>query len=122
MRADQKDRCEHLVKSLFVQRQPKKPLSVHLGLAIAEIICVSAFTIELSRALSGNTLSWAYVFEWPILGVYGIYMWRKLEVDDGSPPRSTPSDVDDEALLAYNEFLAQVHEPTSEQSNEPPAG
>ena len=99
-------------------RQPKKPLSVHVGLAIAEFICLSAFAIELSRALSGNTLSWAYVFEWPILGGYGVYMWRNLGVDDGSP--STPSKVDDDALQTYNEYLVRVHETTSDHPGTPP--
>ncbi len=44
--------------------------------SFAEAICVSAFIVEISRALSGNILSWAYVVEWPILGAYAIYMWR----------------------------------------------
>ena len=97
-----------------MQRQPKKPLSVHVGLVIAEFICLSAFAIELSRALSGNTLSWAYVFEWPILGGYGVYMWRNLGADDGSPSPSASSKVDDDALQTYNEYLARVHETASD--------
>lgn len=79
---------------------------------IAEFICLSAFVIELSRALSGNTLSWAYVFEWPILGGYGVYMWRNLGADDDAP--SAPSKVDVDALQTYNEYLARVHETTSD--------
>jgi hypothetical protein len=101
-----------------VPRQPKKPLSVHVGLAIAEFICLSAFAIELSRAVSGNTLSWAYVFEWPILGGYAVYMWRNLGADDGSP--STPSEVDVDALQTYNEYLVRVHETTSDHPGAPP--
>jgi hypothetical protein len=101
-----------------VQRQSKKPLSVHVGLVIAEFICLSAFAIELSRALSGNTLSWAYVFEWPILGGYGVYMWRNLGADDGS--LSAPSKVDDDALHTYNEFLTRVHATTSDHPDSRP--
>jgi hypothetical protein len=101
-----------------VPRQSKKPLSVHVGLAIAEVICLSAFAIELSRALSGNTLSWAYVFEWPILGGYGVYMWRNLGGADGSP--SAPSTIDDDALQTYNEYLVRVHETTSDHPGAPP--
>jgi len=33
---------------------------------------------QLTRALSGNSLSWAYVFEWPIFAGYAIYVWWKL--------------------------------------------
>jgi hypothetical protein len=102
-----------------MKRQPKKPLSVHVGLAIAEIVCVSAFVIELSRALSGNMLSWAYVFEWPVLGGYAVHMWRKLGAETMIP--STPRSEDDDTLRAYNEYLAHVHEPSTEHPNLPRA-
>jgi hypothetical protein len=51
---------------------------LHLTLTIGLIICVGAFVIEVIRALDGNSLSWAYVFEWPILGSFAIYMWWNL--------------------------------------------
>ena len=75
--------------------QTEKPLRVHLALALAEAICASAFVIELTRAESGNTLSWAYVFEWPILGAYAIYVWRKLASRPRAepPPPATEGDV-----------------------------
>ena len=92
-----------------MQRQPKKPLSVHVGLAIAEVICITAFAVELSRAISGNTLSWAYVFEWPVLGGYGLYMWHRLGRDD-SAPSTTASEADEKSRRAYNEYLERVHD------------
>jgi hypothetical protein len=33
---------------------------------------------QLDRALGGNTLSWAYTFEWPLFAVYAIYVWWQL--------------------------------------------
>jgi hypothetical protein len=33
---------------------------------------------QVHRALSGNELSWAYVFEWPFFGVYALYMWWRF--------------------------------------------
>jgi hypothetical protein len=33
---------------------------------------------QVHRALSGNQLSWAYVFEWPFFGGYAIYMWWRI--------------------------------------------
>ena len=84
---------------------------IHLGLFIAESICVSAFVIEMSRALSGNALSWAYVVEWPVLGVYAIYMWRKLLKDEPPTTRSSSHDRDDdERLRAWNEYLRELHQ------------
>ena len=101
--------------------QTKKPLSVHVGLAVAELICLSAFTIELTRALSGNALSWAYVFEWPILGAYAVYMWRTLLNDDVTKPtKAANAEASGAALDAYNAYLAQVHElPASEPPDHP---
>ncbi|MDE3138600.1 MAG: hypothetical protein KGL05_02025 [Acidobacteriota bacterium] len=72
---------------------------------------MSAFVIEMSRALSGNTLSWAYVVEWPVLGVYAIYMWKKLlKEEPPATPSSSPHGEDDEKLRAWNEYLRELHQ------------
>ena len=33
---------------------------------------------QLGRALGGNTLSWAYTFEWPLFACYAVYVWWQL--------------------------------------------
>ena len=33
---------------------------------------------QLERATSGNSISWAYTFEWPLFGGYAIYVWWQL--------------------------------------------
>jgi hypothetical protein len=53
-------------------------LKTHITLAICLTLCLAAFWIELFRALGGNALSWAYVFEWPLLAAFGVYMWWKV--------------------------------------------
>ena len=50
-------------------------------------LCVVGFTIETIRALHGHTFSWLYVFEWPILAGFGIYMWWMLFTDRDRQPR-----------------------------------
>jgi hypothetical protein len=83
-----------------------------VGLVIAETICLSAFIIELSRAVGGNSLSWAYVFEWPLLGGYGVFMWRQLVRESrGTELTVAPilPEASDDALSAYNDYLAQIH-------------
>ena len=86
----------------------KRILGIHLGLLTAEFICISAFIIEIYRALGGNTLSWAYVFEWPILAAYSVYVWHRLRSEH--PRRSSPTSPDeDRRLEAYNEYLDRVH-------------
>lgn len=57
----------------------------HLALAAGLALCAAAFWFELRRALGGNALSWAYVFEWPLLGAFGVYAWWRVR-----HPRSRP--------------------------------
>jgi hypothetical protein len=37
---------------------------------------------QLHRALSGNALSWAYTFEWPIFALMGAVFWAKTIRDE----------------------------------------
>jgi hypothetical protein len=37
---------------------------------------------QLRRALGGNTLSWAYTFEWPVFAVFGVVFWVKTVRDE----------------------------------------
>lgn len=53
-------------------------IKTHLTLIIGLALCSVAFWFELSRAEGGNGLSWAYVFEWPLLGLFALYMWWKI--------------------------------------------
>lgn len=90
----------------------KNIFRIHLGLVIAEIICIPAFAFETYRALSGNELSWAYVVEWPLLGTYAVYMWKKMlrEERGETPARRATSPTDhDPQLDAWNAYLASVH-------------
>jgi len=91
---------------------------------------------QLSRALGGNELSWAYVFEWPLFAAYAVYMWWRFvherpegaaatvagTADAGARPHDDPAAAahrageagrradEDAELLAYNEYLAQLAE------------
>ena len=53
-------------------------LRAHLTLLLGLAFCALAFWFELRRALGGNGLSWAYVFEWPLLGAFAVYMWWNI--------------------------------------------
>ena len=111
-----------------------------LKLHVVILMVVPAFLAlcfwQLSRALDGNTLSWAYVFEWPLFAAYAVYMWWRFvheAAEEGSPPASagtvsggpTPPAAgetaaaaaagphgaeEDEELAAYNAYLAQLAE------------
>jgi hypothetical protein len=92
----------------------KDAARVHLGLVLCLAICIPAFIIEVARAIGGNSLSWAYVFEWPILAGFGVYMWWKL-LHPNAPPRRPTVDgesaaSDDADLLAWNRYLVELQE------------
>jgi hypothetical protein len=99
-----------------------------IALHIVILIIIPTFAAlcdwQVHRALSGNSLSWAYVFEWPIFGGYAIYMWWRIlheEPNDGATATSAaaagmghaeapgPLEGDDE-LVAYNRYLADLAE------------
>jgi|SRR5215469_8343257 len=90
---------------------------------------------QFHRAESGNPLSWAYTFEWPIFVIFGVVFWAKTIIDEwrqqgaGDKGAATPgtadalelpagahraAEVDDEAaddpeLAAYNAYLARLN-------------
>ncbi len=89
-------------------------MRLHAGLAAAVVICTSAFAFEVLRATGGNTLSWAYVVEWPVLLGYGVYMWHRLVREErtgsAAPPRRDREGPDDAAdLAAWNRYLEELH-------------
>ena len=108
-----------------------RAVRLHVALAIVVPACVALCVWQVDRALSGNDLSWAYVFEWPFFAGYAVYMWwrlvhEQLETDGahpvaadpkgppvaepGPPPGDEQGDEVDEELAAYNRYLAQLHE------------
>jgi hypothetical protein len=94
---------------------------------------------QLHRALSGNGLSWAYTFEWPIFAVFAVVFWAKTIRDEFHPPAEAgepdialpagaypatagataggaaavpggaPATEEDAELAAYNAYLARLH-------------
>jgi len=92
---------------------------------------------QLHRAMSGNGLSWAYTFEWPIFAVFAVVFWAKTIRDEFHPPTAEPGQADvplpagarrqggragaagpggepaspeEQAdLAAYNAYLARLH-------------
>jgi hypothetical protein len=93
-----------------------------IGLHVVILIIVPVFGAlcdwQVHRALSGNGLSWAYVFEWPFFAGYAVYMWWRFVHDvpeaeaasgaPASPPVARPPAPVDPELAAYNEYLAEL--------------
>ncbi len=90
---------------------------------------------QFHRALSGNALSWAYTFEWPLFAVFAVVFWAKTIRDEFRIRRSggealeteavteslpegigiqqveaPADDADDAELAKYNRYLARLNE------------
>ena len=53
-------------------------LALHFTYGAGMTLCVVAFVVEVFRGSDGNSLSWIYVIEWPILAVTGTSLWWRL--------------------------------------------
>lgn len=97
------------------------PRAVGLHVTAAVVIpgCLVLCWWQVLRALSGNGLSWVYVFEWPLFAGYGAFMWWRLvhEQPGGNPAgdargreqRPLGGDGEETELAAYNRYLAELH-------------
>jgi hypothetical protein len=113
-------------------------LAWHLLIVVLVIGMLWLGDWQLHRALSGNGLSWAYTFEWPIFAIFAVVFWAKTVRDEfrpsvtgvpedvalpagalpagaaapggrpGAEPEGEPAE-DDAELAAYNAYLARLH-------------
>jgi DNA-binding transcriptional regulator of glucitol operon len=103
----------------------RRALKLHAVILIVVPAFMALCIWQIYRAVSGNSLSWAYVFEWPLFAAYAVYMWWRFVHEDpdanspavaaGEEPPVTPADTEqaeaEEAdLAAYNAYLAQLAE------------
>ena len=100
-------------------------LAVHALALVLVAACLSLGIWQYLRAAGGNTLSWAYTFEWPLFAAFVVWMWVRAVRDHLSqergedpyaehrPPPITAvkrpvavSGDEDPELAAYNDYLA----------------
>lgn len=55
-----------------------RAVGLHLAVLIAVPTCIVATWWQVDRAVSGNTLSWAYTFEWPAFAGLAVWAWWVL--------------------------------------------
>jgi hypothetical protein len=116
-----------------------KWLGWHLFTVLAVLGMLWLGNWQFHRAESGNALSWAYTFEWPIFAIFGLVFWAKTIRDEFKPPadpgtvdvqlppavgaragggagsggqagHDDTEEADDPELAAYNAYLARLNE------------
>jgi len=116
----------------------RRALKLHAVILVVVPAFMALCIWQITRALGGNSLSWAYVFEWPIFAGYAVYMWWRFvheAPEDTQPPvpadgngapaqtatgavaegeqrraREHDEEHQDADLAAYNAYLAQLAE------------
>src|SRR5262245_29970966 len=111
-----------------------KWLGWHVSVILSVLGMLRLGDWQLHRAESGNSLSWAYTFEWPLFAIFAVVFWVKTIRGEAHPPaRAKPRDAfplpggipvppagvpraaggeehagDDEELASYNAYLARL--------------
>ena len=108
-------------------------LGWHVFVILSVIVMLWLGDWQLRRAESGNGLSWAYTFEWPLFAIFAVVFWVKTIRDEIRPPaQAKPGDAvalpvpapppsatrpagdeepaaeDSQELAAYNAYLARL--------------
>lgn len=63
-----------------MNRRWKDILTLHLPLIVVVAFCIYATINQYGRAQEGVQRSWAYTFQWPIIGLFAIVVWNRYRV------------------------------------------
>jgi hypothetical protein len=103
----------------------RRAIALHAVIIVVVPTFLGLCAWQVDRALSGNGLSWAYVFEWPFFAGYAIYMWWRFlheppEGAEGDRPvtngkvaaieAAPASEAESEEEAAYNDYLSELAE------------
>ena len=96
-----------------------KWLGWHAFVILSVLVMLWLGSWQLRRAEAGNSLSWAYTFEWPLFAIFAVVFWVKTIKDEVSPPApARPAEAltltgdgagpagGDEELAPYNAYVA----------------
>ncbi len=97
-----------------------KWLGWHVFVILSVLVMLWLGNWQLHRAESGNSLSWAYTFEWPLFAIFVVVFWVKTIRDEVRPP-AQPREAfalpgggeDDKELAPYNAYLARLNQEVS---------
>jgi hypothetical protein len=104
-----------------------RAIGLHIALIFWILTCALAAWWQVGRAIQGNSLSYLYSIEWPVIGVMGVLGWysllnaekvsehkekarreyeEKMRADALAARRA--AEEEDPTLAAYNDHLARL--------------
>jgi len=110
---------------------------LHIPLVVVLLVCAALTVIEARRATEGVWRAWWYMFEWPVFGLFAIWVWHRYRTEgnvarsmvqrwrdrveeyeaEAPPPEPAASPIpDDPELLAWQEYADDL------KRREPPGG
>lgn len=86
-------------------------LAWHAGIVIATAGMLYLGDWQLHRALSGNELSWAYTFEWPLFAIFAVFFWVKSLRDElrEAGPSATGHEAGNGAVTSAEPLAAEAY-------------
>lgn len=54
---------------------------LHVPLAVVLTLCTVITVIEVRRATEGVWRAWAYMFEWPMIGLFAVWIWYRYRTE-----------------------------------------
>lgn len=123
-----------------MSRRWKDILTLHLPLVIVLAFCAYATFNQYGRAQEGIQRSWAYTFQWPIIGLFAIVVWNRYRKHgnltrwftdryrsrvetfraEAEAAEAPPVDPDAEAWAAYQEDLRRREAGRSDVTDQGP--
>jgi DNA-binding transcriptional regulator of glucitol operon len=104
-----------------------RAIGLHLALIVWMLFCALAAWWQVGRAVQGNSLSYLYAVEWPVIGVLGILGWYSMLNTEKSTEHKEAArreyeekmradalaarrlaEEEDPTLAAYNDHLATL--------------
>ena len=86
-------------------------LAWHAGIVIVTAGMLYLGDWQLHRALSGNELSWAYTFEWPLFAIFAVFFWVKSLRDElrEAGPSATGQEAGNGAVTSAEPATADAY-------------
>lgn len=57
--------------------------TLHVPLVLVLILCTVVTVIEFRRANEGVWRAWIYLFEWPLIAAFAVWMWYRFTHESG---------------------------------------